>query len=289
MSRLLLLLGILPLMIACKKDETKKLTDIEQIKFENFSPEEFYQSHNILNSGKINVDSLNAYNKEILTEAYQIDAFDIDPKNYVFYPDYVYYSEREEMFDHITEKDMKEGQVFGAIPVPEIAFFMNIKFNYAHFVLDKKNNNIVGSRFSTIPHSESNYYQKTMELVRKELGKPQFAYNGFSDDDGGPMHYPLVYDIWIRDGKMFQFNKDIKEEGDKKYEYITLLILNENLIDLFDSSQNVRFIIFKDFSDPDRSRRHMLEGTLMKRFGKNDLEKAAEMMRKHIDSTKRTR
>ncbi|MGE8556486.1 MAG: hypothetical protein ACN6OB_21405 [Chryseobacterium jejuense] len=289
MSRLLLLLGILPFMIACKKDETKNLTDIEQIKFENFSPEEFYQSHNILNSAKVNVDSLNAYNKEILTGAYQIDAFDVDPKNYVFYPDYTYYSQRGEMFDHVTEKEISEEQVSGVIPVPEIAFFRNVKFNYAHFIQDKKSMKIVGTIFSTIPHSEPNYYQKTMDLVRKELGKPQFAYNGFSDDDGGPMHYPLVYDIWIRDGKMFQFNKDIKEEGDKKYECITLLILNENLIDPFDSSQNLRFTIFKDFFDPDRSKRHMLEGTLMKRFGKNDLEKAAEMMREHIDSTKRTR
>lgn len=113
----------MPFMIACKKEnaynknkETKKLTDIEQIKFENFSPEEFYQSHNILNLGKINVDSLNAYNKDVFTGAYQINTFDINPKNYVFYPDYTYYSERAELFDHITEKDMKEGQVFGAVP-----------------------------------------------------------------------------------------------------------------------------------------------------------------------------
>lgn len=281
-------------MIACKKGnvknkngETKNLTDVEQIKFENFSPEEFYQSHNILNSAKVNVDSLNAYNKDVFTGAYQIDAFDIDPKNYVFYPDYTYYSEREEMFDHITEKDMQEGQVFGAIPVPEIAFFRNVKFNYAHFILDKKSNRIVGSCFSTIPHSEPNYYQTNMNLIRNELGKPQYTYNGFSDDEGGPMHYPLVYDIWIRDGKMFQFNKDIKEEGDKKYEYITLLILNENLTDTFDSSQNLRFTLFKDFNDPERSKRHSLEGALMKRFGKNDLEKASEMMRKHLDSVRK--
>ncbi|MBP2616589.1 hypothetical protein [Chryseobacterium jejuense] len=285
MSRLLL--GILLFVIACKKDETKKLTDIEQIQFENFSPEEFYQSHNIFNAAKVNVDSLNVYNKEVLIGAYQIDTFDIDPKNYVFYPDYTYYSQRGEMFDHITEKEIKDEQVSGGIPVSEIAFFRNIKFNYAHFILDKKSNRIVGCRFSTIPHSEANYYQKTMDWVRKELGKPQYSYNGFSDDEGGAVHYPLVYDIWIRDGKMLQFNKDIKDEGDKKYEYITLLTLNENLIDIFDSSQNLRFTLFKDFFDPERSRRHMLEGTLMKRFGKNDLERAAEMMRKHIDSVRK--
>ncbi|BAP32681.1 uncharacterized protein CHSO_3644 [Chryseobacterium sp. StRB126] len=289
MSRLLLLLTILPFMIACKKDETKKLTDIEQIQFENFSPEEFYQSHNILNSAKVNVDSLNVYNKEVLTGAFQIDAFDIDPKNYVFYPDYTYYSQRGETFDHLTEKETKEERAFGGIPVPEIAFFRNIKFNYGHFIQDKKTKKIVGTIFSTILHSEPNYYQKTMDLVRKELGKPQYTYNGFSDDEGGAVHYPLVYDVWIRDGEMLQFNKDIRDEGDKKYECITLLILNENLIDTFDSSQNLRFTIFKDFFDPDRSRRHMLEGTLMKRFGKSDLEKAAEMMRKHLDSTKKSR
>lgn len=288
-SRLLLLSVILPLMIACKKDETKKLTDIEQIKFESFSPEEFYQNHNILNSAKVNVDSLNAYNKEVITGAYQTDAFDIDPRNYVFYPDYTYYSQRGEMFDHITEKEIKEENGSGSNSVPEIAFFRNIKFNYGHFILDKKSKKIVGTIFSSIRHSEANYYQKNMDLIRKELGKPQYTYNGFSDDEGGTVHYPLVYDIWIKDGKMFQFNKDIRDEGDKKYEYITLLILNENLIDTFDSAQNTRFTIFKDFFDPERSRRHMLEGTLMKRFGKNDLEKAAEMMRKHIDSIKESR
>ncbi|MEJ5106346.1 hypothetical protein [Chryseobacterium sp. MYb328] len=284
---LLLLLVVLPVIVACKKNGTKNLTDIEQIKFENFSPEEFYQSHNILNSAKVNVDSLNAYNKGVLTGAYQINTFDIDPKNYVFYPDYTYYSQNSEMFDHITEKEIKEEGIMGGIPVPEIAFFRNIKFNYAHFILDQKSRKVVGCIFSTIPHSEVNYYQKNMDLARKELGKPQYTYNGFSDDEGGPVHYPLVYDIWIRDGKMIQFNKDIRDEGDKQYEYITLLILNENLIDSFDSSQNLRFTIFKDFFDPDRSRRHMLEGTLMKRFGKNDLEKASEMMRKHLDSVKK--
>jgi len=62
----------------------------------------------------------------------------------------------------------------------------------------------------------------------------------------------------------------------KKFFFISLLILDENLIDTFDSSFNIQFTILKDFFDEDRRSRHTIEFERNERIEKKDLDKAIE-------------
>jgi len=287
MRKILLLLSILPFIISCQK-ESSKLTDIEKISFDHFSPENFYKTYHILDSKKVNVDSLKAYNRDTLIGgSYELSPFDAHPKEIQCYPNYSYYAQTEEMQDHITEEDIKEKRVFGVTPVKEIALFKNIKFNYADFIVDKRNNKTVGSIFSTRNHVETDYYKKNIGLLTEKLGKPKFTYRGFTDDNGGPVHYPLRYDIWFLDGKMFQFHMNFKEEGADKYESITLLILNENLTDTFDSSFNMNFTVFKDYFDKERLRRFSIESLLAERVERKDIDEAGKRAKIVVDLMKK--
>lgn len=287
MRKILLFLSILPFIISCQK-ESSKLTDIEKISFDDFSPENFYKTYHILNSKKVNVDSLSAYNRDTLIGgSYELSPFDAHPKEIQCYPNYSYYNQIEEMQDHITEEDIKEKRIFGVTPVKEIALFKNIKFNYANFIADKRNHKIVGCIFMTRNHAEIDYYKKNIDLLRKKLGNPKATYRGFTDDNGGPVHYPLLYDIWFLNGKMFQFQMNLKEEGAEKYESISLLILNENLTDTFDSSFNTNFTIFKDYFDKERLRRFSIESLLTERVEQKDVDEAAERARIVVDLMKK--
>lgn len=289
MKKLLLLLLILPFIISCQK-ESNKLTDIENITFENFSVENFYKTYHILDSKKVNIDSLRAYNRDTLIGgSYELKPFDAYPKTVQSYPDYLYYTQIQASNDHFTEKDLEEKRVFGVTPVKEIAFFHNIKFNYANFIVDKKNNKVNGCSFITRNHAEADYYKKSLHLIREKLGKPKFTYKGFIDDNGGPVHYPLIYDIWFLKGKMFQFSMNQVEEGAETYESITLLILNENLTDTFDSSLNMNFTIFKDYFEEERASRLNLEVLLTERVGKENYNAAREKAKRVLDSIKRQR
>ncbi|RQO65289.1 hypothetical protein DBR43_31075 [Pedobacter sp. KBW06] len=287
MKKFLFLLPILAVIISCQK-ESSKLTDIEKISFDHLSPENFYNTYHILNSKKVNVDSLRAYNRDTLIGgSYELHPFDAHPKEIQCYPDYSYYSQTEETQDHITEEDIKEKRVFGVTPVTEIAEFKNIKFNYASFITDKRNHKIVGAVFSTRNHAETDYYKKNIALLREKLGNPKVTYSGFTDDNGGPVHYPLVYDIWFLNGKMFQFHMNLKEEGADKYESITLVILNENLTATFDSSFNMNFTVFKDYLDEERSRRFRIESLLMERVDPKDLDAASERAKTVVELLKK--
>lgn len=286
LRKIILILAILPFVISCK-EEHNRLTDIEKINFDNFSPENFYKTYHILNSKKVNVDSLKAYNRDTLIQgSYEVNPFDTYPKVIQCYPNYTYYSQAQQTTDYLTEQDIKEERIFGVTPVSEIAVYKNIKFNYANFIVDKRNNKIVGCIFITRNHSETDYYKKSIDLLREKLGKPKYNNRGFTDDNGGPVHYPLVNDIWFINGKMFQFNMHLLEEGAKKYESITLLILNEDLIDTFDSSFNVNFTIFKNYFDKERSNKFQVESILTERVELKDLENANKKAQKVIDSIK---
>lgn len=287
MKKIILLLAILPFITSCKL-ENNKLTDIEKITFDNLSPEDFYKTYHILNSKKVNVDSLKAYNRDTLIGgSYELSPFDAYPKEIQCYSDYIYYSQIQETNDYITDKEIKEEGIIGATPVNEIALFQNIKFNYADFIVDKRNNKIVGCRFITRNHSETDYYKKNIDLLREKLGKPKYTYRGFTNDNGGPVHYPLLYDIWLINGKMFQFNMNLLEHGAKKHESITLIILKEDLIDTFDSSFNMNFTIFKDYFDKERANKFNVEGILSERVEKKDLDKANKRAQNVLDSIKR--
>lgn len=289
MRKILLLLSILPFIISCQQ-ESSKLTDIEKISFDQLQPENFYKTYHILNSKKVNVDSLRAYQKDTLIGgSYEHGPFDAFPKEIQCYPDYSYYTQMEEMQDQVTEEDIKEKRIFGVIPVKEIASFKNIKFNYADFIVNKRTNKVVGCIFSTRNHAETDFYKKSIGLLSEKMGKPKFTYRGFIDDNGGPVHSPLLYDIWFLNGKMFQFNMNLKEEGAEKYESITLIILDENLTDTFDSSFNMNFTVFKDYFDKERANRFNVENLLSERVDRKNLTDANERAQKLLDSIKRGR
>lgn len=285
MKKLFLIFIILLFTNSCKNEDST-FTNLENLSFENFSPENFYKIHNILNSQKVNVDSLKAYDKETSIGSYELKPFDIAPKENNSYKNYSYYSQIQDSNDHITEKEINERNIIGVIPVHEIAFFKEIKFNYANFIVDKRNNKTVGSIFTTSNHSETDYYKKNIELISKNLGKPKYTYRGFTDDNGGPVHYPLLYDIWILNRKIYQFQMNLSELGADKYESITLLILNENLVDTFDSSFNNNFTIFKDYFEQERANRFNIENLLFERIEKKNLDEANKRARKVLDSIK---
>ncbi len=75
---------------------------------------------------------------------------------------------------------------------------------------------------------------------------------------------------------MLQFNQNFEDGSDEDFYSISLLVLDENLIDTFDSSFNVQFTILKDFFDEDRQTRHNTESELYERIEKKDLAKALE-------------
>lgn len=282
MKKLLLLLAILPFVISCQ-NKTDELTDIEKIKFVKFSAEEFYKKNKIFNSKKVNIDSLKAYSKQkdTLVGSFEFMEFDLASSDTKFYENYAHYSQAKQDFDHITEEDIKEERIFGVNPVKEIAYFKNIKFNYANFIIDKRYNKIVGCLFNTRNHSETNYYKQNIDLIRSEIGKPKYTYRGFTNDNGGgPVHYPLIYDVWFINGKMFQFNQNFEDGSDEDFYSISLLVLDENLVDTFDSSFNTNFTILKDFFDEERRTRHNIESDLNERIEKKDLAKALEKVKK---------
>ena len=274
----LLLLAILPFMISCQ-DKTDELTDIEKLKFEHFSPEEFYKKNKIFNFTNVSIESLIAYRnqRDTLAGSFEFSDFDLASSDTKFYENYAYYSQAKQDFDHITEEDIKEERIFGVNPVKEIAYFKNIKFNYANFIIDKRSNKIVGCLFNTRNHPETNYYKQNIDLIRSEIGKPKYTYRVFTNDNGGgPVHYPLIYDVWFINGKMLQFNQNFEDGSDEDFYSISLLVLDENLIDTFDSSFNVQFTILKDFFDEGRQTRHNTESELNERIEKKDLAKALE-------------
>jgi hypothetical protein len=82
---------------------------------------------------------------------------------------------------------------------------------------------------------------------------------------------------------------NLKEEGAEKYESITLLILNENLTDTFDSSFNMNFTVFKDYFDKERAGRFNIENLLSERVERKDLDEAGKRAQKVVDSIKRPR
>ncbi len=148
--------------------------------------------------------------------------------------------------------------------------------------MDKRNNKIVGYNFNTRNHSEANYYTKNLDLIRSKMGNPKCTYRGFTNDNGGgPVHYPLIYDVWFKDGKMLQFNQNFEDGSDEDFFSISLLILDENLIDTFDSSFNTRFTILKDFFNEDRQTRHNIESLLNERIEKKDLNKAIQKVNRN--------
>ena len=160
---------------------------------------------------------------------------------------------------------------------------MNVKLSsakkgeYKNVRKSKRSNKIVGCLFNTRNHPENNYYKQNIDLIRSEIGKPKYTYRGFTNDNGGgPVHYPLIYDVWFINGKMLQFNQNFEVGSDEDFYSISLLVLDENLIDTFDSSFNVQFTILKDFFDEDRQTRHNTESELNERIEKKDLAKALE-------------
>lgn len=258
-----------------KTPEDKRM-NIEAVDIGSLNAEQFYHDHSILHSKVVNVDSLKVEHRDTAIGAYTVVPFDLHSEGQhgkqemKYFPGFVYYTQDGEAFDEVTKEGVEARVEYGMTPVKPIAYFKNIRFNYADFIVDEQTKKVVGAIFSTNIHADPDFYKKSLDTVQQVLGKPAYSYRGFTNDNGGPARWPLLYDIWSIGGKMFQFHQDTEDGigGDKVT--ISLLVLNEDVVDTFDSYYNTRFDIFRDYFDEGRQARFQQESMQSKRIGKKD-------------------